>query len=61
VINPTIKLKWLEANWTVDEVAAAKKWMLDAVSTSTLFSLLSTHDDDVTNARISTLSPLCFN
>jgi hypothetical protein len=36
VINPTIKLKWLEANWTADEVAAAKKWMLEAVST-TLF------------------------
>jgi hypothetical protein len=60
VINPTIKLKWLEANWTADEVAAAKKWMLEAVSTTLFFTneLLSTHDSDATDARISVLSPL---
>jgi len=41
VINPTIKLKRLEANWTADEVAAAKGWMLEAVGTTSSFILLN--------------------
>jgi hypothetical protein len=32
VVNPTIKLKWLEEHWEESEVSAAKEWMINSVS-----------------------------
>ena len=40
VINLTITLKWLEANWTADEAEAVKGWMLEAVSTTSSFMFI---------------------
>ncbi|OJT10844.1 hypothetical protein TRAPUB_12620 [Trametes pubescens] len=31
VINPSVKLKWLEKNWTAEEVTAAQAWMREAM------------------------------
>jgi hypothetical protein len=32
VLNPTIKFKWIEDHWNTEEVAAATRWIREAVS-----------------------------
>ncbi|RDB20127.1 putative AC transposase [Hypsizygus marmoreus] len=31
IINPTIKFQWIEKNWTREEVARTRKWVLEAM------------------------------
>ncbi|KAJ2913342.1 hypothetical protein MD484_g7075, partial [Candolleomyces efflorescens] len=32
IINPTIKIKWLEEHWEESDVSAAKEWMIDSMA-----------------------------